>query len=247
MRRGKLNLFEFLIAVFAAVVGLPLAAQAGPPLICHPFDIGGAKSLPWMGGDRQSGRDWRGVDPNYDLGLLVEDTLALLTPETPVIVRMETLRRAAVYSVWAMRDLEVRFPVKDDKTARKLLARLLARSHDAEAKGRPDALALFDAGYLAECYKQAGLENVLDGYSLVQKAIGHRADDPEMELAAALITMEGSRKDVQGHAQKARAGAKTDSLLAKNLASHFGGSGTEGETIDNLLTRMTTPGNSGRR
>jgi hypothetical protein len=216
-------------------------------LICHPFDIGGAKSLPWIGGERQSGRFWRGVDPNYNLGRLVEDTLALLTPEMPVIVRMETLRRATLYSVWAMRDREVGFPVKDDRVARELLAQLLARSHDAEAKGRPDALATFDAGYLAECYKQAGLENVPNGYDFVQKAIGHRSGDPEMEFAAALIAMEGAQKDAQGHAQKARAGAETDSLLANNLASHFGGSGAAGETIDGLLTRVKTPGNSGHR
>src|SRR6187455_2370169 len=72
-------------------------ALAGTPLICHPYNIGSAKSLPGSDGD------WKGVNPNYDRTNLVHDTLALLTPETPIIVRMETLRRAAIYATAGMR------------------------------------------------------------------------------------------------------------------------------------------------
>src|SRR5690349_3238185 len=72
---------------------LALPALAGPPLICHPFDIGGAKSLPWSGG-----KDWSDADPSYDVAHLSEDTLALLKPGVPVLVRMETMRRAAIYA-----------------------------------------------------------------------------------------------------------------------------------------------------
>src|SRR5262245_50874940 len=81
----------------AAVFQQP--AIAGPPLICHPIETGDAKSLPWG-----SSADWRAAKPDYDLNRLVEDTLALLTPETPVLARMETLRRATIYAVWAKRD-----------------------------------------------------------------------------------------------------------------------------------------------
>src|SRR5205085_9746344 len=77
-------------------------AQAGPPLICHPFEIANAQSLPWS-----NPSEWRAVKGDYDLNRLVNDTLALLTPNTPVIVRMETMRRATVYAVWAARDREV--------------------------------------------------------------------------------------------------------------------------------------------
>ena len=74
-------------AVFAAT-----PAFAGPPLLCFPFDIGSARSLP-MGT-----QNWQSIDKSYDASRLVADTIALLTPQTPVIVRMETLRRATVYA-----------------------------------------------------------------------------------------------------------------------------------------------------
>lgn len=226
------------LTILAGILGIPRIALAGPPLICHPFDIGGAKSLPWMGGDRQSGRDWRGVDPNYAISRLVEDTLALLTPEQPVIVRMETLRRAAVYGAWALRDREVRYSVKDEEVARELLDRLLARAKDAEAKGKPDALAWFDAGYLAETYKQAGLTIDVKGYDLVAKAIALRGQDPVIEFAAAIITEGGPSKAHREHFQKAVNGAKDGSLLAKNLVIHFGEGGA---TIADLRTKAAVP------
>src|SRR5213593_3464326 len=76
----------------AALLVLARPALAGPPLLCFPFEIGAARSLP-MG---TSG--WRATDPRYDVSHLVADTVALLGPETPVIVHMETLRRATIYA-----------------------------------------------------------------------------------------------------------------------------------------------------
>src|SRR5260370_29447437 len=76
----------------APALFLLIAALAGPPLICHPFNIGDAKSLPF------EGPGWSQVQPGYDTGRLIDDTMALLTPDTPVIVRMETLRRASLYA-----------------------------------------------------------------------------------------------------------------------------------------------------
>ena len=49
--------------------------------------------LPWDGTNAW----WQGR-ADYNLQNLVADTEALLTPSTPVIVRMETLRRAALYA-----------------------------------------------------------------------------------------------------------------------------------------------------
>jgi len=57
----------------------------------------------------------------------------------------------------------------------------------------------------------------------VKKAISLRASDPEMEFAAALITLEGPKNDHQAHLQKALAGSSSDPLLARNLASRFNG------------------------
>ena len=48
--RGRHSLRAGIIGltmVTAAAIARP--AFAGPPLLCHPFDIGSAKSLPWSG------------------------------------------------------------------------------------------------------------------------------------------------------------------------------------------------------
>src|SRR5256885_6871456 len=113
LRSISLTLTSLLFLMVANQVAL-----AGPPLVCHPFEIGNARSLPW------SGAQWRDVDKNYDISRLVEDTLRVLTPETPVLVRMETLRRATVYAVWSMSDRKVDYAVKDASVANALLARL---------------------------------------------------------------------------------------------------------------------------
>jgi hypothetical protein len=129
--------------------------------------------------------------------------------------------------------------VKDEKVARELLDRLLARAKDAEANGKRDALAWFDAGYLAETYKQAGLATDVKGYDLVVKAIALRGQDSEMEFAAAIVTEDvpPSKTHVE-HFQKAVNGAKEGSLLAKNLVLHFG---ERGATIADLRTKAAVP------
>ncbi len=90
-------------------------------------------------------------------------------------------------------------------------------------------MASFDLGYLAECYKQwMGKDEPnpaqgLDGYALVKKAMQLRGNDPQMDFAAALISLNGPASDHQDYVQKTIAGAKTDALLARNLFSHFMG------------------------
>src|SRR5216684_1060232 len=199
------------------LVGLTTSAHAGPPLICHPIEIGQAKSLPWVEFNYRGRTD-------YDLKNLTRDTLAILDSHTPVLVRMETLRRATIYAR------------QDPQAAKELITRLQARAANSDSAGHSDALAWFDVGYLAEAYKQwmgKGEPNPaagLDGYNLVRKAISLRGSDPEMEFAAALITLASPDSAHRDHVQKAMAGAKNDSLLAQNLASNF-----NNEKISELL------------
>jgi len=196
------------IGIVAVLLGFTTFAQAGRPLICHPMEIGQAKSLPWVEFNHRGRTD-------YELKNLSRDTLAILASHTPVLVRMETLRRATIY---ARQDLQV---------AKELITRLQERAANSDVAGRSDALAWFDVGYLAEAYKQwmgKGEPNPaagLDGYGLVRKAISLRGSDPEMEFAAALITLLKPDSVHRTHVQKAMDGAKSDPLLARNLASTF--------------------------
>lgn len=229
---------RFVIAL-VAVLCFAAVAQAGPPLICHTIEIGQAKSLPW------TSHNWKlSGGETYDTKNLVRDTLEILAPDTPVLVRMETLRRATLYAR------------KDPVAAKELLTRLHARATSAESSGHSDALAWFDVGYLAETYKQWIGKNLphmtdgmrmdsnpaagVDGYALVKKALTLRGaalhgDDPQMEFAAALITFSGPAAEHREHAQKAIAGAKTDALLAQNLATRF--IDPQGETMSQLLAK----------
>jgi hypothetical protein len=207
------------MSIAAVVLGFTTFAQAGPPLVCHPIEIGQAKSLPWVDLNYQKGNG------GYDLKNLTRDTLAILDSNASVLAHMETLRRATLYAR------------QDPQVAKELLTRLHARAANADA-GSGGALAWFDVGYLAETYKQwmgKGEPNPasgLDGYGWVKKAISLRGSDPEMEFAAALITLTGSDRDHNDHVEKAMAGAKADPLLAQNLASHF-----NRQTMADLLTR----------
>ena len=221
MKLRQISSVKYFAGLAAALLFLAGTAIAGPPLICHAVDIGTANSLPWT----SSGWNLSGQE-TYDVSHLVPDTLALLEPSTPVLVRTETLRRATLYAQ------------KRTAIAMELLMRLEARTRE----NPKDALAAFDFGYLAECYKQAswltqhtdwlkateGVGNAranvamkIDGYEWVRKAIVLRGSDPQMEFAAALMTTEGARSEHNQHLQNAMAGAKADALLARNLASRF--------------------------
>src|SRR2546426_6729189 len=170
MTRQRIVSPRFALTLIGAMLLFASIAQAGPPLICHTIEIGQAKSLPWIS------HSWNlSGGENYDTKNLVKDTLEILKPDTPVLVRMETLRRATLYAR------------KDPVAAKELLAKLHARATSAESTGHPDALVWFDVGYLAEAYKQwigqswmrvskdeqnpaAGV----DGYALVKKALALR-------------------------------------------------------------------------
>jgi len=196
-----------LVALASVLVSRP--ALAGPPLLCFPFDIGNARTLP------MSGNGWRSIDPTYDASRLVDDTLALLGPDTPVLVRMETLRRATVYAA------------SDSTRANALLSALEARASVSHAGV---GLNVFDFGYLVETYRQAkpifsaaipAIDRI-DGYQLVLKAHALQGD-PAMQFAAAVMT-EGSsatRAESRGHLEQAKAHADADRTLALNISKHF--------------------------
>ena len=191
------------------------SAFAGPPLICHPYAIGDAKSLPG------SGKDWLGISKSYDRKTLVADTLALLTPETPIIVRMETLRRAAIYATSEMRGWgKDAYSAEDRKISADLLNALRDRTNTAKPALR--ILALFDAGFFAETLRQTNMDPGVDGYAMLAKAARDRGPDPEMEFALALASVHPRRTEHTEHLARARAAAKEGTLLATNLATHFG-------------------------
>lgn len=198
-----------LLAATTAAVLLARPALAGPPLLCFPFEIGNAKTLPIGTGG------WHAVDPRYDSSHLIEDTLAFLTPQTPIVVRMETLRRATLYAA------------KDRQLADALLTRLQDRATVPDANA---ALAVFDFGYLAETYKQADFlfggpmktAQGIDGYNLVMKASAMRGD-PAMQFALAVITR-GNTKTAgayRTHLAEMIKAAATDPSIQANL-SKFG-------------------------
>lgn len=195
------------------LLACPVLLFAGAPLICHPYDIGDAKSLP-------AGK-WKGVDPAYDRSNLESDTLALLTPETPMLVRMETLRRAAIYATGNLRGFGAGSYTPDDRdVARRLLKRLKERTQTPP--GGAQDLALFDLGFFAETLRQTHLDPSLDGYSLLEKVATLRPNDPHVPFALALAGSYPERKTERAnHLARARAGAKSGSLLAVNLGSHF--------------------------
>jgi hypothetical protein len=208
------------LVTLAAVVGFAPAALAGPPLICHPFVTDAAAALlPWS-----PGRDWHSPDPSYDVARLTADTLRLLSPDAPVLTRMENMRRAAIYAD------------RNPAIAGALLGAVLARTKAAPADPRAAALAWFDAGYLVETYRHLDLSYAhgmrrsnaratsmvppeaaaLDGYRLVQKALALTPTaKAEIEFAASLMTQQVT---AAAHRREAAASAAPDSLLAQNLA-----------------------------
>ena len=218
---------QFVLSFFVLTT-LTIPSIAGPPLICHPFEIGEAKSIAW------NGRQWRDVKKDYDLNQLVPDVMAILETDAPVLVRMETMRRAAVYAVWSLRDHKVGFDPKGERVALALLEKILVRKNAAEARGfktNADKLALFDAGYLIETYKYIGFDEISqqkaslpsDSLAWVEKANDALDCPGEIELALAIILQnhQGTSGQQDKHLKTAVGKASEGSLLAKNLVSHF--------------------------
>ena len=206
----------------ALVAAVSVLAGAGPAVagyvtwLIRPFDIGTAQSLPW-------GAEWSRGRADYDLARLISDTVALLKPSTPIIVRLETLRRAVIYAS------------ADRRVAERLLLTFTERAHVAEQSERPDALAFLDAAFVTDALWQIGehynppfaeparqvhgMVGHADGYDLIRKGLALRPKDPAYEFGAALIV--GVRHlggaEFTEHARNAIVAAARDALLARNL------------------------------
>lgn len=203
------------IGLLTLALILPIPVFGGTPLICHPYSIGDAKSLP-------GGNDGHGVTVAYDRKNLVRDTLNLLGDDTPVIVRMETIRRAVMYATARMRGWDRGTYTDDDRDlAYGLLEKLRERASAATGPAR--ALALFDLGFYSETLRETKIDRSLNGYDLIVRAVELRGGDPEMEFALALTCAHTRRPELEQHLTRARAGAKSGTLLAANLESHFRG------------------------
>jgi hypothetical protein len=186
----------------ALLVAIPALSEAGPPLICHPFQTSGSELLTWG-----SGPGWNTPAGNYDVQRLTADTLRLLTPEAPVLARMENMRRAAIYAT------------QNQRAAEALLHAIIQRATAPNAS----AAAVFDAGYLIESYKQSAhmyrwSPPSQDGYAMVVRAIAISRDAAEMEFAASLMARGA---DAQAHLRRARAAASSQPLLAQNIETHW--------------------------
>jgi len=224
MHPKSFRLIRLTLTASATFLVLASVAFAGPPLICHAFDIGNAKSLPWIS------HDWNlsGVE-NYDTHSLANDTLAILNASQVPLVHMETLRRATLYAR------------KDPVAAKQLLLQLVARAKSTEASSTPDPFALFDAAYLTEAYKQwlgekgENLANGLDGFSWLKHAMQLRPSDSQMAFAAALITLHSPESEHREYAQIAAAGANNDELLKRNLATRF--LGAQSQTMAEMILK----------
>ena len=198
-------------ASLVIVLALVVPVLAGPPLICHPFNTARGPLLAW--GD---GPGWNTPDRSYDLKKLPQDVARILTPDVPVLTRMENLRRATIYAM------------QDPAIAQQLVKALTDR---AASGSQP--IASFDAGYVIEAYHQgeslraeksspawAAVDQLIktDGYALVKKAMAAAgAPNPQMEFAASLMTQGQEAAD---HRSRAAAGARTDAALAANLAKY---------------------------
>jgi hypothetical protein len=219
----KLSVTKLTVALLFAVTFFATCVFAGPPLLCHTFDIGEAQSLPWIG------HTWNLTgNENYNTNNLPADTIAILDHDSTVLVHMETLRRAALYGQ------------KNPQALKQFLARLVGRS---EASGKNEAMASFDLGYFVATLNQIQLVykdfanpvRTLDANALIKKAIQLRGKDPQMEFAAALITLDGPTDEHNAHAKLALAGAPSDPVLLRNLDGHF--MGTQSETMSQMITR----------
>jgi hypothetical protein len=230
----------------AAAVSAVTAAVFGPPTICHPIDIGTARSLPWGSGKF-------GASADYDLARTVEDTLEILRASPDTLVHMETLRRAAIYltdlsevgaarpAEWRAQELgrlltALQADVTTCSTARPAANGSAESACDASRRAAGEAalgLRQFDVGYLQAVLVQSerhgssavAKEQLAQFESWLSQAAALRPDDGALQLGFALATFDGqpASKTCYAHLDRAVALATDpDGLLRRNLMSTMG-------------------------
>src|SRR5882757_10488443 len=81
MKLNRSSVHYLTPALLLALFFTANSALAGPPLLCHAFDIGNAKSLPWISHDwNLTGKETYGVNN------LIADTIAILDTDPTVLV-----------------------------------------------------------------------------------------------------------------------------------------------------------------
>jgi hypothetical protein len=193
-------------AALTAIVSISVgAANLGPPLICHPIDIGNAESLP--------------KKDKYPANQVVTDTLRILKSERDTLVRMETIRRSVMY-------LD-----HDPGAASRLLISVMGVALDQAAAGKNDAEAWYTAGFLAATLDQmgtdvgfqAGVKDGIVGYAYVERALAN-AEDPGMSYGAAMMThpaMVGDTWKPTFERHVSGALKEEDSLAHRNMTKHL--------------------------
>lgn len=218
------------------------SALAGPPLLCHAIEIGDAKSLPWGDGP------WRNDKIDLKDADFVAQALTLLSPDAAVLTRMETIRRATIHAA------------EHPKAASDLMTAIRFRVSNAD---EPDAMALFDLGYLTAVYAQMNIvtdnnatgysggqrtklaaPDVLSAYTLLKKSSALAGHDAAIEFALALVTLSPAHPAHKTHLQNAVAGAFEGSLIAINIVGRFG---RQGQTLANLRTSFGMAADGERR
>ena len=168
------------------MLGNARTALAGPPLLGHPYEIGQASSLPWQG------RQWWPGRSDYDVANLVSETMAILTPSTPVLVRMETMRRGAIYAT------------RDRVVAEQLLAAVLGRARKLEAQGKADANAWLTTDISPKRCERSGISPDVTNSPFPSRTVGgwaHRRPrwlfvDPQEPRAASGRSVDRVRRRV---------------------------------------------------
>jgi len=217
------------LAIAAALIAAP---ALGPPTICHPIDIGDARSLPW--GDSPFS-----VAADYDVGRAVEDTLAILRESSDTLVHMETLRRAAI----CLADLSEAGAARPAEWRQAQLERLqtalqadVAERAPGAAGGAEEAargLRIFDLGYLEAVLLQSErhgtgasrAERTAESRGWLDQAAALRPDDGALQLGFALALYDGQPASTTCYAHLERAVALAtdpDGLLRRNLLGTMG-------------------------
>lgn len=197
------------LALMASMVMLASPVMAGPPLLCFPYEIGSAKSLPW-------GKDAFKKSESYDASKVIEDAVALLKAEKSTLVRMETIRRATLY-------IE-----KDSGRAHVLVTKLHEAAKELEEAGKASAAAWFDCGFAAATLSQSGChvkglpmsERGAPGTAQIKKALGMTPNDAAMHFGAALVLMDGDRDASNKHMKRALELVEAGSDLAKSMETN---------------------------
>lgn len=225
--RVPLLLSTLVLAGLALLTARPAAATPrwGPPLLCHPFVIGEAESLPWGAGAFAVPDD---LTPDRAAVIALE----VLAEGDDLIVHLETLRRGAIALLYGRSEE----PLAMERAQRFLTV----------LRGRAEHL-----GLLAELERGRGVAaaRAAHGRALIHLAVAHEAlanlglhaeserqlarwldaglaglpGDADAQLAATLLGVSwNDDKRWRVHARKALDASAEDPHLAANLVATLG-------------------------